>query len=104
MSEHSFVSNSLFYIKNKIIKIKSCQLVHWKPYYSEKNHCKQSLEQTTLAYPCSSTYSVYRGYHILSSTVHTFLIENDAEILPAHFNWKVASTNLIHKQSIQVKL
>ncbi len=31
-------------------------------------------------------------------------IENDAEILPAHYTWKVAFTNLIHKQSIQVKL
>ncbi len=33
-----------------------------------------------------------------------FLIENDAEILPVHNTWKVASTNLIYKQSIQVKL
>jgi hypothetical protein len=104
MSEHSFVSNSLFYSKNKIIKIKSYQLVHWKPYYSEKNHCKQSLEQTTLAYPYSFTNSVYKGYHILLSIVFTFLIENDAEILPAHYTWKVAFTNLIHKQSIQVIL
>jgi hypothetical protein len=36
--------------------------------------------------------------------VRTFYIENDAEILPAHYTWKVAFTNLIHKQSIQVKL
>ncbi len=33
-----------------------------------------------------------------------FFIENDAEILPAHFTWKKAFTNPIHKQSIQVKL
>jgi len=37
------------------------------------------------------------------STVH-FFIEKDAEILPAHYTCKVAFTNLIHKQSIQVKL
>jgi len=43
-------------------------------------------------------------YHILSSIVCTFFIENDAEILPAHYTWKVAFANLIHKQSIQVKL
>jgi len=36
--------------------------------------------------------------------VHTFLIENDAEILPADCTWKVAFTNLISKQSMQVKL
>ena len=28
--------------------------------------------------------------HILSSIVHTFYIENDAEIFPAHYTWKVA--------------
>jgi hypothetical protein len=33
-----------------------------------------------------------------------FFIENDAEILQANYNWKVAFTNLFHKQSIQVKL
>ncbi len=43
-------------------------------------------------------------YHILPSIVHTFFIENDAEILPAHYTWKVALTNLIQKQSTQVKL
>ncbi len=43
-------------------------------------------------------------YCILSSIVRTFSIENDAEILPAHYTWKVAFTNLICKQSIQVKL
>ncbi len=30
-------------------------------------------------------------YRILSSIVHTFFyIENDAEIFPAHYTWKVA--------------
>jgi hypothetical protein len=29
-------------------------------------------------------------YHILLSIMHTFYIENDAEILPEHFTWKVA--------------
>ncbi len=29
-------------------------------------------------------------YHILLSIVHTFYIENDAEIFPAHSRWKVA--------------
>ncbi len=43
-------------------------------------------------------------YHIISSIVRTFFIENDAEILHVHYTWKVAFTNLIHKQSIQVKL
>jgi hypothetical protein len=28
--------------------------------------------------------------------------ENDAEILLAHYTWKVTCTNLIHKQSIQL--
>ncbi len=41
---------------------------------------------------------------ILSSKVRTFFIENDAEILPVHYTWKVAFANLIHKQIIQVKL
>jgi hypothetical protein len=36
--------------------------------------------------------------------VCTFLVENDAEIIPVHYTWKVAFPNLIHKQSIQVKL
>jgi hypothetical protein len=43
-------------------------------------------------------------YRIFSSIVPHFFIENDAEILPAHYTWKKAFTNLIHKQSIQVKL
>jgi hypothetical protein len=30
------------------------------------------------------------NYHILSSIVHTFYTENDAEILPAHYTWKAA--------------
>ncbi len=43
-------------------------------------------------------------YCILSSIVHAFFIENDAEILRLHYTWKVAFGNFIHKQSIQVKL
>ncbi len=35
-------------------------------------------------------------YHILSSLVCTFFIENDAEILPVHYTWKETFTNLIH--------
>ncbi len=31
-------------------------------------------------------------------------LKNDAEILHAHYTWKVTFTNLIHKQRIQVKL
>jgi hypothetical protein len=27
---------------------------------------------------------------MFSSIVHTFYIENDAEIIPAHYTWKVA--------------
>jgi hypothetical protein len=29
-------------------------------------------------------------YRILSSILHYFYIENDAEIFPAHYTWKVA--------------
>ncbi len=43
-------------------------------------------------------------YCILLSIVHAFFIENDTEILPAHYTWKVAFANLIHKESVQVKL
>jgi hypothetical protein len=43
-------------------------------------------------------------YPFLSSILHTFFIENDAEILCVLYTWKVAFTNLIHKQSIRVKL
>ncbi len=32
---------------------------------------------------------VYVFYRILSSKVCTFYIENDAEIFPAHYTWKV---------------
>ncbi len=41
---------------------------------------------------------IWLVYCILSSKVHTFFIENYAEIVPARF------TNLIHKQSIHEKL
>jgi hypothetical protein len=30
------------------------------------------------------------SYRNLSSIVHTFYIENDAEIFPAHYTWEVA--------------
>jgi hypothetical protein len=43
-------------------------------------------------------------YRILLSIVLTFFIENHAEILRVRYNWNVAFTILIHKQSIQVKL
>jgi hypothetical protein len=43
-------------------------------------------------------------YCILLSIVRTFFLESDAEMLTVHYTWKVAFTNLIHKQSIQVKL
>jgi hypothetical protein len=32
----------------------------------------------------------FRNYPTLSSIVHTFYIENDAEILGVHYTWKVA--------------
>ncbi len=51
---------------------------------------------------CYRTWNC-RDYCILSSIVRTFFTENDAEILTAHYTWKVAYTNLIRKQSIQVK-
>jgi len=35
----------------------------------------------------------YKNYRILSRVVgHLFYIENDAEIFPAHYTWKVAET------------
>jgi hypothetical protein len=39
-----------------------------------------------------------RCYHILSSIVHTVFIENDTEILPVHYTYKVAFTNLIQNK------
>jgi hypothetical protein len=36
--------------------------------------------------------------------VQTFFIENDAEILPAHYTWKVVFANLINERSIEEKL
>jgi hypothetical protein len=36
-------------------------------------------------------------YCILSSILHTFFIENESEILHAHYTSKVAFANLIHK-------
>ncbi len=53
---------------------------------------------------CRSNQVLSLYYRILSSIVRTFFIENDAEILPAHYTRKVAFTNLIHKRSILVKL
>jgi hypothetical protein len=47
---------------------------------------------------------VSRNCRILSSIVRTFFIENEAEILPPQDTWEEAFTNLIHKQSIQLKL
>ncbi len=69
--------------------------IEWKFFALMRTKTYFSLKQTfvSLAY-----------YYILSSIVCTFFIENDAEILPAHYAWKVLFTNLIHKQSIQVKL
>ncbi len=34
------------------------------------------------------------SYLILSSIVHTFYIENDAEIFPVRYTWKVAEKGL----------
>ncbi len=31
-----------------------------------------------------------KDYHILSNIVRIFYIENDAEIFPAHYTWKLA--------------
>ncbi len=66
-------------------------------------------EHTTVQYKNKHRGHLWKAnveliYCILLSTVHTFLIENDAEILHAHYTWKVAFTNLIHKQSIHVNL
>ncbi len=37
-----------------------------------------------------SFWSKKLNYRILSSAVRTFYIENDAEIFPGHYTWKVA--------------
>jgi hypothetical protein len=39
--------------------------------------------------PCNELSTVF-SYPILSSIVHTFYIENDAETFPLHYSWKVA--------------
>jgi hypothetical protein len=44
-----------------------------------------------------------QNFHTLANSLGILLLY-DAEILPAHYTWKVAFTNLIHKQSIQVKM
>ncbi len=36
------------------------------------------------------TILIQINYSILSSIVRTFYMENDAEIFPAHYTWKVA--------------
>jgi hypothetical protein len=37
---------------------------------------------------------VYTLYRILLSIVHTFFNENNDEILPAHYTWKVVGKGL----------
>ncbi len=69
--------------------------IEWRIFASMRTKTYFSLKQTFVSHAC---------YCFLSSIVHTFFIENDAEIKPAHYTWKVPFTNLIHKQSIQVKL
>ncbi len=36
-----------------------------------------------------TTLIFFVNFHILSSIMCTFYIENDAEIFPAHYTWKV---------------
>jgi hypothetical protein len=42
--------------------------------------------------------------HIIFGIVNIVFIENDTEILHANYTRKEAFNNLIHKQSIQIKL
>jgi len=70
---------------------------HWLAKLAEKNLAKSEFGEFT-------SIEKYKKYHILMSMVCTFFIENDAETLCVHYSWKVPFTNLIHKQSIIVKL
>ena len=67
-----------------------------------KLHCHSVL--TKLKSESKARIFFKKYYCILFGIVHTFFIENDAEILPVHYTWKVAFANFIHKQRIQVKL
>jgi hypothetical protein len=60
------------------------------------------MPQNSLGTTFEETFKAHLLY--FTSIVRTFFIEKDAEILSAHYTWKVAFTNLIHKQSIEVKL
>jgi hypothetical protein len=51
--------------------------------------CWWHLVQASMHYERNYT-SYFCIYHILSSIVCTFYIENDAEIFPAHYTWEVA--------------
>ncbi len=66
-----------------------------RPFYKHNHyllHCYEMIQLTK-----NSTIF----YHV---QLALFFIEIDAEILLAHYTWKVAFINLSHKQSIQVKL
>ncbi len=60
-----------------------------------------TLDVGLIVYTTQLPFITNTNYCMLLSKVHTFFIENDAEMLLAHYTWKVAFTNLIHKQSIQ---
>jgi hypothetical protein len=80
------------------VRINSMSLVTLFCYLSLR--CSRNLHVASeffLELPC------FYKYCILLSIVCTFFIEYDAKILPACYTWKVGFTNVIHKQSIQVK-
>jgi hypothetical protein len=66
--------------------------------------CKMFIKSTSGEEVAGPTSTQKTRYRILSSKVCTFFTKNDAEILPAHYTWKVAFTFLFHKQSIEIKL
>ncbi len=63
--------------------LSTSQLAQWKQEYLEKNHCRQSQEQTTLAYPYSSAYSL-----------------NNRTVSLQFICWKQSIINYVHKSFI----
>ncbi len=56
--------------------------------------CKMFMKSTPGEEVAGPTSTQKTRYRILWSIVRTFFTKNDAEILPAHYTWKVAFTNL----------
>jgi hypothetical protein len=64
------------------------------PHASLKKHCSS----VSLSVPINNKNIIFESGSLFKSpTVSAGLIENDAEILPSHYTWKVTFINLIHK-------